>query len=59
MDEVKKKIRRKTPPGRSCVDTLQRLFEADSASRMKIKLDTEHSRSSKGSGCAPHHCPKG
>ena len=41
------------------MDILRRLFEGDSASRLKIHLDAEDSWSSEGSGCAPRHCRKG
>ena len=53
MEEAKKKVKRKTPPGGSCVDTLGRLFQGDSASRMNTDLDAEDSRSS-GEAAAPH-----
>ena len=41
MKQAGKKIKRKTPPGGPRVDKLRRLFERDSASRMKIDLDAE------------------
>ena len=61
IEEAERRIQRETPPGGSRVDTLQRLFQGDSASRMKINLDTEDSRSSKGSGRAtrPRRTGKG
>ena len=52
IKEAERKIRRKTPPGGSRVDTLRRFIDGDPASRMKINLDAEDPRSSKGSGPA-------
>ena len=53
MEGAEKKMKRGTSPGRSRLDTLRKLFEGDSASRMKIRPDAEDLRSSKDSGCAP------
>ena len=52
MEEAERKIQHETPPGRSRVDTLRRLFQEDCASRMKIDLDAEDSQISEGSCCA-------
>ena len=41
------------------MDSLQRLFEADFSSRMKISLNANDSRSSKGTGCATRPRRKG
>ena len=59
MHQAEKKIKRDTPPGGSRVDTVRRLLEGDFASRMKIDLDTEDSRSSKCRGRLPRHRPQG
>ena len=55
MEEARRKIKRQTPPGGGRVDTLRRLLQGDSASRMKIDLDAEDSQSSEGSGRTPRH----
>ena len=52
MEVVQRKIRPETPPEGSRVDTLRRFFDGDPASRTKIDLDAEDSRSSEGSGPA-------
>ena len=59
LEEAEKKIKPKTPPEGSCADNLQRLFQGDSTSRMKLDLDSEDLRTREGSSCAPRHCPKG
>ena len=59
MDEAERKIQRETPPEGFRVDTLQRVFEGDSASTKKKGLDAEDSPSNKGSGCATRPCRKG
>ena len=49
MQAAETMIQRETSPGGSCVDTLQRFFDGDPASRMKIDLDTKESPRSEGS----------
>ena len=41
------------------MDTLRRLFQVDSSSRMKIDLDAEDSQSSRDSSPATRTCRKG
>ena len=59
IEEAEAKIRRETPPGGSCVDTLRRLFGGDLSSRMKFDVDGEDSRRSEDSGPATRHRRKG
>ena len=59
MEKAGKQMKRKTPSGGFCVDTLRRLFEVNSASRMKMYLDAKDSRSSASSDRAPHYRRKG
>ena len=59
LEEAEKKIRRETPPGGSRLDTLRRFFEGGPASRTKINLDAENSRSSEDSGPATRPRRKG
>ena len=59
MEEAGRKIKRKTPPRGSREDTLRRLFEGEPASRMKMDVGTEESRSSEVSGGASRHRRKG
>ena len=59
MKEAERKIKRETPPGQSRVDNLRRLFEGDSASRMKFDLHAENSPSSESSSRATRHPCKG
>ena len=59
MEDAGRKIQRETPPGRSRVDTLRRFLDGDPASRTKINLDAEDSRSSEGSGPATRPRRKG
>ena len=56
MEGAERKIQRETPPRGSRVDTLRRFFDADAASRMRMDLDAEDSRSSEGS--VPLTCPR-
>ena len=59
MGEARRKIRHKTPPGGSRVDTLRRFFDGDPASRTKIDLDAEDAPTSGGSGPASRPRRKG
>ena len=59
MDDAKKKIKRKAPPGGSLTDTIPRLLEWGSASMMKVDLDADDAWSREGSGRAPCHRRKG
>ena len=53
MEEAEKKIKRKTPPEGSGVDTLRRRFKGACASKMKIHVDAEDSKSNEGTSRAP------
>ena len=53
------KICREMPPGVFRVDSVRRFFNGDPASRTKIDIDAEDSRSSNGSGPATRPCRKG
>ena len=59
MEETEMEINRGTRPGGPSVDIHRRLFEGDSASRMKTGLDAEDSQSSNWSGRAARQRRKG
>ena len=59
MEGAERKIKRQTPPGASGVDTLRRLFEGHTASRMESDPDAEDSRRPRSSGRATRHRRKG
>ena len=50
MEEAEAKLQRKTPPGGSRVETLQKLFEGDASSKMKLDLEEDDTVSSGDSG---------
>ena len=56
MEEAEKKIQRETAPGGSRVNIVRKGFHMDPASRMKIDLDGEDSRSSEDSCPAIRPC---
>ena len=57
MEEAEAKLRRETPPGRSRVETLRKLFEGDASSKMTLnEVDTGSSGSS---GPTAHRRRKG
>ena len=59
MGVLESNIKHGTPQGGLRVDTLQRLFEEDTISGLKINLDAEDSQSSASSGCAKRSRSKG
>ena len=59
MEEAEAKLRRETPPGGSRVETLRKLFEGDSSSKMKLDLEDEDTGSSGDSGPTTHRRRKG
>ena len=50
MEEAEAKLQRKTPPGGSRVETLRKLFEGDTSSKMKLDLEEDDTGSSGDSG---------
>ena len=54
-EEAEKYLQWDTPPGGCGLDTLRRLLEGDSASKMKINLDAEDPQSSDDSNRASRH----
>ena len=54
MEEAEAKLRRKTPPGGSRVETLRKLFEGDTSSKMKLDLEEDDTGSSVDSGPTTH-----
>ena len=59
MEEAGAKLRRQTPPGGSRVETLRRLFEGDSSSKMRLDLEEDDTGSSWDSGPTTHRKSKG
>ena len=59
MEEAEAKVRRETPPGGSRVETLRRLFEGDSSSKMKLELEEDDTGSSWDSGPTTNRQRKG
>ena len=50
MEEAEAQFKRETPPGGSRVETLRKLFEGDSSSKMKVDLEEDDTSSSGDSG---------
>ena len=50
MEEAEAKLQRETPLGGSRVETLQKLFEGDASSKMKLDLEEDDTGSSGDSG---------
>ena len=59
IEEAEAKLRRETPPGGSLVETLQKLFEGDASSKMKLDLEEDDIGSSGDSGPTTHWRRKG
>ena len=59
MEEAEAKLRREEPPGGSRVETLWRLFEGDSSSKMRLDLEGDDTGSSGDSGPITHRRRKG
>ena len=59
MEEAEAKLQRETPPGGSRVETLRKLFEGDSSSKMKLDLKEVDTGSSGDSGPTTHRRRKG
>ena len=59
MEEAEAKLRRETPPGGSGVETLRRLYEGDSSTKMKLDLEEDDTGSSGESGPTTHRRGKG
>ena len=59
MEEAEAKLQRKTPRGGSRVETLQKLFEGDTSSKMKLDLEEFDTGSSGDSGPSAYRQKKG
>ena len=59
MEEAEAKLRRKTPPGGSRVETLRKLFEGDASSKMTLDLEEVDTGSSGSSGPTAYRQRKG
>ena len=59
MEEAEAKLQRKTPPGGSRVETLRKLFEGDTSSKMTLDLEEVDTGSSGDSGPASLRRRKG
>ena len=59
MEEVEAKLRRETPPGGSAVETLRRLFEGYTSSKMALDPEEVDTGSSGSSGPTAHRRRKG
>ena len=59
MEEAEAKLRRETPPGGSRVETLRRLFEGGTSSKMALDLEEVDTGSSGSSGPTAHRRRRG
>ena len=59
MEEAESKLQRETPPGESRVETLRKLFEGDTSSKMTLDLEEVDTGSSGDSGPTAYRRRKG